>query len=112
LTQKSLYYLLSWRWLVYVIRTVKIYARTDCCQGGLKYFQVQLLDSDGTLVASNDYDTPAFAASVTISFEDIDASQVKVQMKHKGFYRTLYLAEVKVFSGVTLEAVRMIHSCT
>jgi len=86
------------------IHTVKLYTRTDCCQDRLQHFQVQLLDSDGTLVASNDYDTPGFAASVTISFEDIDASQVKVQMKDKEFYRTLYLAEVKVFTGVTLEA--------
>eukprot|EP00592_Proboscia_alata_P029000 CAMPEP_0194442526 /NCGR_PEP_ID=MMETSP0176-20130528/126179_1 /TAXON_ID=216777 /ORGANISM="Proboscia alata, Strain PI-D3" /LENGTH=974 /DNA_ID=CAMNT_0039268633 /DNA_START=53 /DNA_END=2976 /DNA_ORIENTATION=- len=60
------------------IHTVKLYTRTDCCQDRLQHFQVQLLDSDGSLVASKDYDTPGFAISVTISFEDIDASQVKV----------------------------------
>jgi len=81
------------------IRTVKLYNRIDCCAARLSGFQVQLLDSEGSVVASKDYNRRMIITnSMTMIFDDIKASQVKVLMKDTGVDRVLSLAEVEVFS--------------
>jgi len=81
------------------IHTVKLYNRIDCCEARLSGFQVQLLDSEGSVVASKDYDNRMIITnSMTMIFDDIKASQVKVLLKDTGVDRVLSLAEVEVFS--------------
>jgi len=80
------------------IHTVKLFNRQDCCQETLQQFQVQLLDPKGNIVASKDYgDYYIITTSLSMFFDDIEASQVKVLMKDTGVNRVLSLTEVEVF---------------
>jgi len=78
------------------IHTVKLFNR-NTAQERLRYFYVQLLDSDGNVVSSKYHDSET-RTIYTFEFEDVDASQVRIIFK-SGYTNYLTMAEVQVWSG-------------